>query len=195
LEKGRQLLRGQGAILSHNSLAERRQVVRIFKLRVLGLPILLVLPCYAQQGQGNECTPAGTWYGGSVVAYHMTVTPAGPAGHYVVTAQGMYKNTVMNTLYAGISIKNGRVYEGNGMSLATTDPDFLNPPPIGKLPDIISGWFSMEMVDCNWIPNAKIPLVNEPDVDMIPILTGDVKPIVETYHRLPETVNPALLHK
>lgn len=196
----------------------------IYNFQILGLLVLpAVLPCFAQQGQGNECTPAGTWYGGSVVAYHMTITPAGPAGQYVVTAQGMYKNAVMTTLYAGIQTKNGKVYEGNGLSLSTQDPDFLNSPPIGKLPDIIAGWFSMEMVDCNtirntipflglyfgsliwlpgtpwtgihWLPNAKIPLVSEPDVDLIPVLTGDVKPIVETYRRLPESINPALLHR
>jgi hypothetical protein len=158
-----------------------------------------------------------------VVAYQTTITQAGPAGHYTVTAQPMYKNSVMSTLYAGMSVKNGNVYEGNGMSLSTQDPDFLNPPPIGKLPDIVAGWFVMEMIDCNtirntipflgiyfgasiwqpgtpwtgisWLPNAKTPLSSPPDVDLIPILTGDIKPIVETYHRLPETVNPDLLHK
>lgn len=142
----------------------------------------------------------------------------------------MYKDTVMNTMYAGVLVKNGKLFEGNGMSLTTRDPDFLKQPPIGKLPDITVGWFSIEKVDCNtlkntipflgiyfgspvpgtssgiwlpgtpwtginWIPNAKIPLLDAPDVDLIPVLTGDVKPIVETYHRLPETVNPALLHR
>ena len=198
--------------------------MRSYKRQVLGLLVLLAIcPCFAQQGEGNGCTPAGTWYGGSAVAYQMTITPAGPAGHYMVTAQPMYKNSVMSTLYTGMSVKNSNVYEGNGMSLSTQDPAFLNPPPIGKLPDIVVGWFVMQMVDCNtikntipflgvyfgasiwqpgtpwtginWLPNAKIPLLSPPDVDLIPVLTGGTKPIVETYHRLPETVNPALLHK
>ena len=186
------------------------------------LVLLAVVPCLAQQGEGNECTPAGTWYGGSVVSYQMTVTPAGPAGHYNVTFQGMYKNSVMSTTFDGTVAKNGKAYEGALMALTTQDPVYLTPPPYTNLPDITAGWFSMELVDCNtlrntipflglyaggfiwkpgtpwtgigWAPNAKVPLISPPDLDLIPILTGDLKPIVETYHRLKQEVNPALLH-
>jgi len=196
--------------------------MRIYGFQVLGLALYAVLPCFAQQGEGNECTPAGTWYGGSVVAYFQTIVPAGPAGHYTGMAQPMYKNAVMSTSYAGSLVKNGKVYEGPTMSLTTQDPAYSGQPPFANLPDMIVGWMSVEMVDCNtlkntisflglyfgagiwqpgtpwtginWISSGKIPLVSEPDVDLIPVLTGDVKPIVETYHRLPETVNPALLH-
>ncbi|MGE5053216.1 MAG: hypothetical protein ACM3WP_03550 [Acidobacteriota bacterium] len=112
--------------------------------------------------------------------------------------------------------------------MSAQDPDFLNPPPIGKLPDMLVGWFSMELVDCNtvkntipffgayfgapgpygmgiwepgtptsgvnWIAGGKVPLLDAPDVDMIPILTGGNTPIIETYHRLPSAIKPALLH-
>jgi hypothetical protein len=119
-------------------------------------------------------------------------------------------------------VKNGKVYEGPTMSLTTQDPAYSGPPPFPTLPDLAVGWMSVEMVDCNtikstmpflgvysgasiwqpgtpwtginWMPNAKTPLVDPPDVDLIPVLTGDVKPIVETYRRLPQTVKPALLH-
>jgi hypothetical protein len=212
-------------------------------VRILGIPasgllaLLAVLPSLAQQGGGNDCTPAGVWYGGSVVAYQMTIIPAGPAGNYSFTAQGMYKNAVLSTTYTGTVAKNGQKYEGSMMSLTTQDPNYLNPPapPFRPLPDITAGWSSMEMIDCNtlrntipffglytgapvpapfprpgipgiwkpgtpwsgidWVLYAKVPLVNPPDVDLIPILTGDVKPIVETYHRLSPTVNPDLLHQ
>lgn len=172
---------------------------------------------FTQQGQGNQCTPAGVWYGGSVVAYHMTIIPAGPAGHFTVFAEGMYKNSVMNTVYTGELVKTDNVYEGSLMQLTTSDPDFLNPPPIGKMPDIASGWSSMKMLDCDtiqntipffglyfasniwqpgvvWSLNGKVPLVDAPDVDLLNVLTGG-HPIVETYHRLARSINPTLLHR
>ncbi len=198
--------------------------MRIISVPVLGLLASLpVLPCLAQQGVGNQCTLAGTWYGGSVVAYFLTVTPAGPAGQYATAAQPMYKNSVLSTGYAGRLVKNGKVYEGPMMSLTTQDPAYSGPPPFATLPDLAVVWESVEMLDCNtikatiaffgvysgaliwlpgspwtgisWMPNPKVPLTDAPDIDMIPILTGDTKPVVETYHRLPEAVNPALLHK
>ncbi len=196
---------------------------------MIALVILLAAISFAQQGKGNYCTLAGTWYGGSVVSYQVTYVPAGPAGQYIVIAEGMYKSDVMNTAYTGIQKKSGaNRYQGSGMALVTQDPDFLNLPPIGKLPDLMVGWFEVELLDCNtlkntipllgmyigkptppfagiwkpgtpwsgidWVVGGKAPLVDPPDVDMIPILTGDTKPIVETYHRLPATVNPSLLH-
>ncbi len=108
----------------------------------------------AQQGKGNECTPAGTWYGGSVVSYQVTIIPAGPAGEYISIAEGMYKNSVMNTAYTGVLKKKGSKYEGSGVALTTSDPDFLNLPPIGKLPDLMVGWFSEELIDCNTLKNT-----------------------------------------
>jgi hypothetical protein len=132
-------------------------------------------------------------------------------------------NHAGRTGYAGTLAKNGKVYEGPTMSLTTQDPAYSGQPPFANLPDVAVGWTSVEMVDCNtlkstlpflgvcfgasiwepgtprtginWMPNAKISLLSPPDVDLIPILTGDTRPIVETYHRLPETVNPDLLHK
>ena len=168
-------------------------------------------------GPPRSCDLAGTWYGGSVVAYHMTIIPGVARGHYTVFAEGMYKNSVMNTVYTGqVARKHGR-YEGPLMQLSTQDPDFLNPPPIWKMPDIIAGWSSMKLVDCNtiesripffgvyfgsniwqpgvvWTTPGKTPLLDAPDVDLLDVLAGG-KPIVETYHRLLKTVNPTLLHE
>lgn len=164
-----------------------------------------------------RCDLAGTWYGGSVVAYHMTIVPTVDPWHYTVSFQGMYKNSVLSTAYTGeLKWKHDR-YQGSFMRLSTPDPDFLNPPPIGKLPDIWAGWTSMELVDCNtiqntipffgiylagqiwqpgidWITPGKVPLVDAPDVDLLTAKFGG-KPIVETYHRLLKTINPALLHE
>lgn len=176
----------------------------------------------AQHGRGNDCTLAGVWYGGSVVAYRLTITPAGPAGHYSVITEAMYKNSVLSTNWTGEVTKKGRRYEGSMSALSTQDPAYAGPPPFANLPDIAAGWFTFELMDCNtmksvipflglyygagiwkpgtpwtgidWAPNGKVPMIDTPDMDIIPFLTGDTKPIVETYHRVAQTVNPALLH-
>ena len=176
----------------------------------------------AQQGKGNQCTPEGVWYGGSVVAYRMTIIPAGPAGHYMTFAEGMYKNSVMTTMYTGEMVKTRDSYDGTLMALNTQDQEYAGPPPYQQLPDIAAGSFSVEMMDCNtlkntipfyglyfgsqiwkpgtpwtgigWVARGKIPLVDPPDVDLVQALTGDTKPIVETYHRIARAVNPPLMH-
>ncbi len=190
----------------------------------LGAFILSIsVAAVAEQGKGSSCTPAGVWYGGSVVAYRISIIPAGPAGHFSVLTEAMYKNAVMTTMWSGQIVKHGKLYEGTMSALTTQDPAYLNPPPFANLPDIAAGWFTFELLDCNtikstipflglyvgqaiwqpgtpytginWLPNAKVPMQDVPDLDLIQFLTGDVKPIVETYHRVPQTVNPALLHK
>ncbi len=114
----------------------------------------LAAPGFAQQGAGNGCTPAGVWYGGSVVAYKLTVVPLVPAGHYTVTFEGMYTNSVMKTTYSGEVEKKGDVYEGSLMALTTQNPDFLTPPPYGEMPDLIAAWMSLRMDDCNNMTNT-----------------------------------------
>jgi hypothetical protein len=192
------------------------------RLLAAGLLLIATASAFAQQRKGNDCTLAGVWYGGSAVSYLMTVTPTGSAGHYTVVFEGMFKNAVMNTNF-NMTLKNrGKKYEGSGVALMTKDPAFLNPPPLEKMPDLIAGWFSMQLVDCNtikntipflgyyfgpgiwqpgtetsgvkWVAGSKVPLLDPPDIDVIPILTGGPKPIVETYHRLPTKVNRNLLH-
>jgi len=192
---------------------------------LLFLLILTALTCVAQPGMGNDCTIAGTWYGGSVVAYQMTVTPTTPAGHYIVMAEPMYVNpqAPLAAKYTGQLIKKADVYEGSILSLSG-DKSFINLPPgtNPKMPDLEVGWETMKLVDCNtiqntipffgiyfgagiwqpgtpwtgvqWAADGKVPLRDAPDIDLIPILTGDVKPILETYHRLTTTINPNFLH-
>ena len=191
-------------------------------LFVITLLVMVATNAFAQQGKGNECTPAGVWYGGSVVAYSLTITQSGPAGNYVTYGEGMYKTSILATGYSATLQKIGNKYEGAGMALETSSPEYLNPPPFKTLPDLAAAWFSIEMVDCNtikntipffgmyfgasiwqpgtpwsgvnWLSSGKVPFVDAPDLDLIPILTGAMKPIVETYHRVPTKVNPALLH-
>jgi len=165
---------------------------------------------------GNDCTIAGTWYGGSVVAYQMTVTPTTPAGHYIVMAEPMYVNpqAPLAAKYTGQLIKKADVYEGSILSLSG-DKSFINLPPgtNPKMPDLEVGWETMKTgglqhnpehhsvwqpgtpwTGVQWAADGKVPLRDAPDIDLIPILTGDVKPILETYHRLTTTINPNFLH-
>jgi len=84
------------------------------------------------------------------------------------------------------------------------------------MPDLVAGWMSLRMDDCNnmtntmpflglysgagiWQPgpvwvNAKKPMIDPPDLDLLVILTGGY-PVVESYRRLPNNVSPSLLHK
>lgn len=180
---------------------------------------LFAVSCFAQQGMGNDCTLAGTWYGGSVTAYQLTVFPSTPAGHYTIMFQGIYKAAPINSVITGEVAKNGKVYEGSMLSLVGDDSFVTQPPATqGHMPDLEVGWVSMEMTDCNtikntipffgtyfgagiwtpgapnWVANGKNPMIDEPDLDLLNIISGGA-PIVETYHRLPNKVNPALLHK
>jgi hypothetical protein len=205
--------------VEHTTAAARAKAAHLPAILTLAAGLLLGSPLLAETlGSPGACDLAGTWYGGSTVAYHMTIIPAAARDHYAVSFQGMYKNSVMNTVYTGQLARKHNRYEGPFMQLSTADPDFLNPPPIGKLPDIIAGWSSMRLVDCNTIENriplfgvyfassvwqpasdgptidwtgVKTPLVNPPDVDLLIPITGG-SPIVETYHRL---LDPLLLHK
>ena len=187
---------------------------------ILALAAALLLSVSAAMAEPahppRPCDLAGTWYGGSIVAYQMTIAPAPTPGHYTVFAEGMYKNSVMNTVYTGEVARKHDRYQGPLMQLSTSDPDFLNPPPIGKMPDIVAVWSSMKLADCNtientipffgmyfasniwqpgvdWITPGKVPLVSAPDVDLVDLLNNG-NPIKETYHRLLKTINPALLH-
>ncbi len=190
-------------------------------MRRIGIAALLVLgavlPLSAQKPRREDCGPAGAWYGGSVVAYQLTVYQTGRPDHFTMMFEGMYRDGVMNTAYTGSLVKKGDRYEGPLMQLFTADSAFVKQLPPGKMPDINTGWGIVEMVDCNtlrntipffgrysgagiwqpgvaWTAGGKVPLVDPPDVDLLNVLNGG-KPVVETYHRLPTTVNPALLHK
>ena len=189
---------------------------RRFAAAVVVVAGLAITSPLLAEGRPPGCDLAGTWYGGSVVAYHMTIVPTRVPDRYTVSFQGMYKNSVMNTAFTGeLARKQGR-YQGSFLQLTTGDPAFLNPPPIGKLPDIRVGWTSMKLVDCDtienvipfygtyfgstiwqpgivWLDQGKVPLVDPPDVDILALLGG--KAVVETYHRLLKTINPDLLYE
>ncbi|HXY41219.1 MAG TPA: hypothetical protein VEQ10_16210, partial [Vicinamibacteria bacterium] len=96
---------------------------------VAAVLLLSSSPLLAEVDTPRSCDLTGTWYGGSIVAYQMTIVPAVPPGHYTVVAQGMYKNSVMNTAYTGELARKRNRYEGPLLQLTTGNPAFLNPPP------------------------------------------------------------------
>ncbi len=177
---------------------------------------LAAWPLAGQKPRREECLPDGVWYGGSVVAYQMTIVPGGRDGHYLVTAEGMYRSGALSTTVTGELFKKGDRYEGALMQLFTSDSAFLRPPPAGKMPDIHAAWSVIRMVDCNtlettitfygvyaaaqvWEPGViwkagKRPLVDPPDVDLLNVVSGGT-PVTETYRRLPRTIDLGLLHK
>lgn len=180
--------------------------------RLAILLILVALPCFAQQGPGNDCTIAGTWYGGSVVAYQMTIIPIAPAGRFVVITEPGFTDGKLSTLYSETVVKNGDSYEGGGIQFYSEDPSFATEPPtLGKLPDVRAVWSTMKLTDCNTLSNyipffglyfssgiwsgKTIPFTTPLDVDLVVIL-NDGKAIQETYHRMPTAKPPAeLMHK
>ena len=192
----------------------------MFRRFLVLVAVCASLPCFAEDGLGNNCTIAGTWYGGSVVAYQLTIDRADPTGHYSFTFDPIYVNpqAPLMAKVTGELEKHGRFFEGSMLSLSSSSQA---PGPNYQMPDLNVGWNSMQLVDCNTIKNTipffgvyfgagiwqpgspwtgpawirgKVPLADPPDVDMIPILTGEMKPIVEIYHRLPYTINRELLH-
>ena len=191
--------------------------MRITKISAaIAISVLLTIGAVAQDRSSadayfaSDCGIAGTWHGGSVVAYQMTIIPTVWPDHYTVYADPMFTNGAKNTLYTGTLVRRGQLYEGSLLQMTSKDPAFAtSPPTLGLMPDINAGWVSMKLVGCNTISNSipffglylsnsvwtgqKTPLIDAPDVDFLNVLNGG-RPIVEMYHRLPAKVNRALLH-
>lgn len=185
----------------------------------LALIAVFAATSFGQAGMGNECTPAGLWYGGSATPYKLTITQTGPATHYQAVFEPMYKNVVLNTTYTSLLEKKGNKYEGAGVILVSQDPNFVLQYPPPETPDLVVGWFSMELLDCNtikntipflgyyfgppiwelavggvnWVSPSKVPLVDPPDLDLL-VMTNGGAPEIERYRRIATKVNPALLH-
>ncbi len=181
--------------------------------------VISVATSSAQVGKGNECTPAGLWYGGGATPYKLTVTQTGPAGHYQAVFEPMYKNVVLNSTYTSLLEKKGDKYEGAGVILVSQNPNFVLQFPPPETPDIVVGWFSVELVDCNtikntipflgyyfgppiwqlavggvtWVSPSKVPLLDPPDIDLL-VMTNGGAPEIESYRRIATKVNSALLH-
>ena len=153
---------------------------------------LLVLPTLAQNP--NNCSLAGTWYGGSDYKYMMTIIPS--AGEkFAARAEAVYSNLAWGyqawTSWSGEVVRgsDGRyVVQEISMFTTSTDP---HPPPNSFELDGVRG--SIAFLNCDRIQISynffaayfdlgKVPFVDQPDLNYLP--PGG---LVETYRRMPLT--------
>lgn len=154
------------------------------------------------QGFGNECTPAGVWFGGGTnnAKYLMTIVPS-RAGRFTVTGfEGFTPNPLPPASAAKLSpyageffkLSNGK-YRGFAMALVNSDTiPPAGPGSTGNTPPRI--WAlreTVELTDCDTLVTSidfsaeyswgKTPFVDAPDFHKLTPGTT----INETYHRMP----------
>jgi hypothetical protein len=165
-------------------------------LTVLLLVFIASSPIYA--GGTGECSPAGTWYGGSYnpenegYKYQYTFFPI-KAGRYSAMADGAYNPDSLGAAVA--TTWTGEVYRAEGDSyeirlIALTTNDPTEPPE--ELPMIWAVKGDLEVDGCdtitityNWFAIYewdKVPFVDEP---IAWNLYAGSDPIVETIQRMP----------
>jgi len=161
--------------------------MQIRKLLLLGV----LLSSAALSAMAQECSPAGTWYGGSDFKYLITIIPTS-GNHFTVIYDPTYTLDLYgfpyNTKYTGEMIRKGNNLKVNAMNIFNMDSTIL-PPDVTKL-NIWAITQTGKLIDCDtleitdvfaggyyWTSN-KVPLKDTPDYPL-PV-TG-----VETYNRLP----------
>jgi hypothetical protein len=153
--------------------------------------VLLACSCLAQ-GFGNDCTPAGVWYGGSDASakYILAITP-GRAGHFNMTAsQGFTSRLPHITPWVGELIKTAKGWEAVEIALTNND---TTPPPAGANPDLRAVRETVKFDGCdkllvtinfyalyNW---GSVPFADEPAA----YLLGPGETEAEIYSRVPTT--------
>jgi hypothetical protein len=156
---------------------------------------LLVIPSLAQNLQGpNNCSLAGTWYGGSDYKYISTITPV-TGQTFAITSDPVFDNASFGykawTSWSGELVKiTARRYVAQVIGMFTTSAEL--PPPVNSYElDGARAW--VEFIDCDhlqfsydffsaYFDLSKIPFVDPPDLNYLP--PGG---IVETYQRMPTT--------
>ena len=145
----------------------------------------------------NECTPAGTWYGGSYYEghagykYHYTFTPT-QAGRFFAMADGAYYpdslGVAIITTWTGEMVeKSGGSYEIRLIGISLTDPN----EPSEESPMIWAGKGDVQFDGCDKMTIEynffaiyewdKVPFVDDPVTWVL--YSGD-DPIVETIKRM-----------
>lgn len=167
--------------------------------------LLAAISCFAQQGVGNECSPAGHWYGGMPEAgfpyYQAAITSQGGDRYSIVyqyfSAGG--PPFLYATDWKGDLIKkHGQTYTGLLSQMLQLDPSSpLLPPGVdANLPEMDFIHIDhLEFIDCNTIritydtwyvyynfTNEVKPLQPPPPPGYIWIIDP---PLVEVYHRAP----------
>lgn len=172
-------------------------------MRVLFAATVALYACAgtcAGQGFGNDCTPAGTWYGGAQTAakYLLQATPD-RAGDFATTFHQGF--TPPNPPLARLTPFEGRmVYRGanryDTYGIALGNRTTIPPPAGGEAADLYAVRGQAELLDCdtlqfvitffarydggeNW--GKKVPFVDDPDFHMLP----PPNTITEVYRRMP----------
>lgn len=179
----------------------KMKFISLFLLTIIAAILIIATPYSAQgistQGFGNECTPAGTWWGGSDnlpdhagFKYLMTIVPS-RAGNFSVLFNGAYSMNdagfPVETQWSGELVKKRGNYKLFLIRLVNTDATF----PPQQLPLIQAVTADLEFTDCDTISvvfdffgiyfwdSGSVPFVDPPDAP------GPPTPIYETYKRMP----------
>jgi hypothetical protein len=173
------------------------------------LVVLTADACLAQ-GFGNECSPAGTWYGGSAPAkYLFTVMPS-RAGVFTTLGQAAFKPNpaavAVLTNYSGTMTAEEGTGRYIGHAIAIANP--TDAPPNPATPSYPPVWAVEEyftLTDCNTLSSVitffggynwlsleplvpgvkpKVPFLDPPDFIRNGIPPGTA---TESYHRVPST--------
>lgn len=159
--------------------------------------LVAAIPCLGQ-GFGNECTLAGTWYGGSegTSKYVATIVPT-RANHYSAVFDGAYSMAPLGfpvkTIWSSQFVKQNKgeyEYKGTAIGLLNRSAEF---PPTGP-PEIGAVRFHAKLDGCDTLKMVydffggyfwgdKVPFRDPPDYIVAPT------PFEETYRRVP-TVCP-----
>lgn len=180
-------------------------VKRIVVLVIAGGLMFLMMNCAGTERlrKGEEssvlgdCTPAGTWYGGSYnpdhagFKYQYTFIPVN-ADHFILICDGAYNPdslgaAVLTNFTGELVKKSDKNYEIRIIALSTNDP--THPPE--ELPVIIAGRADVELDSCDQMTITytfgafyewgKVPFVDDP---LLINITED-KPVMETLNRMP----------
>ena len=170
------------------------------KIFVLLAFLCVVAGVSAAQGFGNDCTPAGTWYGGGddyyvngqlfhSPKYLMTIVPI-RAGRFSFRGdEGFTPNPAAAKKLSEFSGELIKQPDGSykGYALALANPSDVPPPLGGPDPNVAAVRETARMTACDTLEfeidfNAiyawgKIPFVDNPMVSR--------GPASETYHRMP----------
>ncbi len=147
----------------------------------------------SMQGFGNECTPAGTWYGSNDYAnlkYLLTIVPTRAGrfsvwGHPAFATEPLEGPSVITHFSGEIMKKKGRIYKIRIILLQNFD--VTNFPPV-ETTVIFAVEGVLEFVNCDEIKirwdfyeryNWRVPFDGPGDIPAPPV------PIYETYYRMP----------